>query len=231
MNTTLDVPAALSKSAHMFDQVHDHLWELIIKGDIKPGDRLKDTEWAGKLGLSRTPVREAMRKLQQEGVLLPLSAGGYQVKSVSNKDLEELYTCRAALEKLATMEASRRIDKQQCQALMQTVELADKAILKKQFDTAFRLNSDFHKAVFEIADNSHLAFLLESISKLVLFYRSALLNRVKSTPELAEAYIARLTAKQEAHRAIVRAMASGEHDEAGELMHAHVLASIKELAT
>ncbi|VVE16239.1 HTH-type transcriptional repressor RspR [Pandoraea iniqua] len=220
----------LSKSSHLFDQVHDRLWDLIIKGEVQPGERLKDVEWAGKLGVSRTPVREAMRKLQQEGVLLPLSAGGYQVKNVSNRDMEELYTCRAALEQLATLEASRRLTQADADNLTRILALTDAALSRNEIDEIFRLNSEFHKAIFEFAANNHLIFLWESLNKLVLFYRSALLNKVKQRPELSDAYLKRLAAKQDAHRSIVKAMVEKRHTTAAELMEAHVLASIQELA-
>ncbi|WP_444633976.1 GntR family transcriptional regulator [Cupriavidus oxalaticus] len=230
MTEDTELKDALKRGSHMFDQVHDTLWDLIIKGDIQPGDRLKDSEWCVKLGISRTPVREAMRKLQQEGVLLPLSAGGYQVKNVSNKDLEELYTCRSALETLATVQASEKLSSEEGRQLLALIDKADAAINKGKIDEAFRINSSFHARIFELAGNSHLNFLGESLSKLVLFYRSALLNRVKKNPALSEQYEERLRAKQQAHREIVAAMLDGKHQEAGELMRTHVLASVKELA-
>lgn len=230
VNTVTESHAVLSKPSHLFDQVHDRLWDLIIKGEVQPGERLKDVEWANRLGVSRTPVREAMRKLEQEGVLLPLSAGGYQVKMVSNRDMEELYTCRAALEHLATLEASRRLDQTGADALNRLLALTDAAISRHDLDDVFRLNSAFHKAIFEYAENNHLIFLWESLNKLVLFYRSALLNKVKQRPELSDAYLKRLSVKQEAHRSIVKAMVEKRHATAAELMEAHVLASIQELA-
>src|SRR4029077_6682136 len=91
---------------HLFEQIHGILWEKIRSGEIESGQRLKDIEWARKLNVSRTPVREAMRKMQQEGVLIPLAQGGYEVRPTSRADLIELYRCRAALEALAAEEAA-----------------------------------------------------------------------------------------------------------------------------
>ncbi|MFM0045698.1 GntR family transcriptional regulator [Paraburkholderia sediminicola] len=227
----MDVKDTLTKGSHMFDRVHDLLWDMIIKGEIKPGERLKDSDWSVRLSLSRTPVREAMRKLQQEGVLLPLVSGGYQVRTVSNNDLTELYTCRAALESMATELASQRMKSHDLARLAETIYAADEAINKEELDIAFALNSSFHKQIAELADNSHLNFLSETLNKLVLFYRSALLNRVKSDPQLTSAYQDRLRIKQDAHRAIVAAMVAGKHKDAGDLMREHVLLSIKELTT
>jgi DNA-binding GntR family transcriptional regulator len=231
LESNMDVRDTLTKGSHLFDQVHDLLWDLIIKGEIKPGERLKDSEWSVRLNLSRTPVREAMRKLQQEGVLLPLSAGGYQVKTVSNNDLSELYTCRAALESMATELASQRMKPNDLARLADTIYAGDEAIEAEELDKAFALNSSFHKQILELAGNGHLNFLAGTLNKLVLFYRSALLNRVKSDPQLTSAYQDRLRVKQEAHRMIVAAMVAGKHKEAGDLMREHVLLSIKELTT
>jgi len=227
----MEVKDAPMKGVPLFDQVHGALWGMIIKGDIKPGQRLKDSEWSTKLNVSRTPVREAMRKLQQEGVLLPLASGGYQVKAVSNTDLAELYTCRAALEAMATELASQRMKAGDVAQIANAVYAADEAIEAGQLDEAFALNSSFHRQILELSGNSHLNFLSETLNKMVLFYRSALLNRVKRDPQLANAYVARLRIKQEAHREIIAAMVAGKHREAGELMREHVLASIKELTT
>mgnify|MGYP003350718015 FL=1 len=96
--------AALPARNHLFEQIHGILWDKIRSGEIVAGQRLKDIEWARKLNVSRTPVREAMRKMQQEGVLVPLAQGGYEVRATSRTDLIELYRCRAALEALATEE-------------------------------------------------------------------------------------------------------------------------------
>lgn len=227
----MEVHDTLTKSSPLFEQVHGHLWDRIITGEIKPGERLKDSEWATKLNLSRTPVREAMRKLQQEGVLLPLAASGYQVKTVSNNDLRELYTCRAALESLATELASQQLKPNDVALLMDTIYEADTAIEAGELDKAFKLNSSFHKQILELSGNSHLNFLADTLNKLILFYRSALLNKVKGDPELKRAYQERLRVKQEAHRTIVASMVAGKHRESGELMREHVLLSIKELTT
>lgn len=100
----------LPEKTHLFEQIHQILWDKIRSGEIVPGQRLKDIEWANRLGVSRTPVREAMRKMQQEGVLMPLAQGGYEVRPTSRRDLIELYRCRAALETLAAEEAAERFD-------------------------------------------------------------------------------------------------------------------------
>ncbi|WP_444633979.1 GntR family transcriptional regulator [Cupriavidus oxalaticus] len=227
--TDMDLNDTLSKGTPLFDQVHDVLWDMICRGDIKPGDRMKDSEWSAKLGLSRTPVREAMRKLQQDGVLLPLTAGGYQVKSVRSTDLAELYTCRAALEALAAEQASRRLNAEAHQQLIDTIHEADLAIEADELDRAFSMNGRFHKEIFLIADNGHLDLLGAMLSRLVLFYRSALLNRVKSDPSLAQSYRARLLIKQKDHKSIVAAMYAGNHALAATLMRDHVLSNIGEL--
>lgn len=69
----------LSKQ-HMFDRVYEHMLDLITSGQLRPGDRIKDSEWALKLGISRTPIREAIRKLHQDRLLIELCTGGYEVR-------------------------------------------------------------------------------------------------------------------------------------------------------
>src|SRR4051812_24569999 len=126
---------------HLFEQIHGILWEKIRSGEICSGQRLKDIEWARKLNVSRTPVREAMRKMQQEGVLVPLAQGGYEVRATSKVDLIELYRCRAALEALAAEQAAANMDDATAARLEALVKTADDAIERGDLDVAFALNT------------------------------------------------------------------------------------------
>lgn len=214
---------------HLFEQIHKVLWEKIRNGEIVPGQRLKDIEWAQHLGVSRTPVREAMRKMQQEGVLIPLTQGGYEVRGTSRKDLIELYRCRAALEALATEDAVARAGDREVGQLEQLVAQCDQAIAGGDLDAAFSLNSAFHKAVLDLSGNTHLQTLLDSLQKLVFFYRSALLKMSRSDPASTALYVERLRVKQTHHRAILDAFRAGDGTRAAMLMRDHVRETAEDL--
>jgi len=213
----------------LFEQIHDILSDKIRSGEISPGERLKDIVWAKKLGVSRTPVREAMRKMQQEGVLNLLAHGGYEVRSTSQKDLIELYRCRAALEALATEDAAAHADEKLVQDLTQLVDDCDAAIERGDLDAAFSLNTKFHTAIIARSDNAHLASLLDTLRKLVLFYRGALLNAVKNNPAEQPVYLERLRIKQDRHREILAAITARDASRAASLMSAHVRETAEDL--
>lgn len=214
---------------HLFEQIHKALWEKIRNGEIIPGQRLKDIEWAQHLGVSRTPVREAMRKMQQEGVLIPLAQGGYEVRGTSRKDLIELYRCRAALEALATEDAVAHAGDKEVKQLEQLITRCDQAIADGDLDAAFSLNSAFHKAILDLSGNAHLQILLDSLQKLVFFYRSALLKMSKDDPASTALYVERLRIKQTHHRAILVALKAGDGSRAAMLMRDHVRETAEDL--
>ena len=214
---------------HLFEQIHGILWEKIRSGEIESGQRLKDIEWARKLNVSRTPVREAMRKMQQEGVLVPLAQGGYEVRGTSQVDLMELYRCRAALEALAAEEAAGRFDESVAARFDDLVRSADEAIERGDLDSAFALNTKFHADILELGGNRHLGGLLEALQRLVLFYRAALLRMSKDDAANKALYLDRLRMKQDCHREILAALHAKDGARAAALMQAHVRETAEDL--
>jgi DNA-binding GntR family transcriptional regulator len=214
---------------HLFEQIHGILWGKIRSGEIESGQRLKDIEWARKLNVSRTPVREAMRKMQQEGVLVPLAQGGYEVRPTSQADLIELYRCRAALEALAVEQAAGHFDEAVAAQFDALIGRADEAIARGDLDVAFALNTQFHAAILDLSGNRHLKGLLEALQRLVLFYRAALLRMSKDDPRNKALYLDRLRVKQDCHREIFAALRDKDGARAAALMQAHVRQTAEDL--
>ena len=214
---------------HLFEQIHGILWEKIRSGEIESGQRLKDIEWARKLNVSRTPVREAMRKMQQEGVLVPLAQGGYELRATSKVDLIELYRCRAALEALAADEAAGHFDDTVAARFELMIAHADEAIDRGDLDAAFALNTQFHAAVLELSGNRHLGGLLDGLQRLVTFYRAALLRVSRDDPGRKALYLERLRVKQKRHREIFAALRARDGARAAALMQAHVRETAEDL--
>lgn len=116
--------------------------EAIIRGDFKPGERLKQSDLAEKMGVSRMPVREAFRKLESEGLIKLEPHKGAVVKSISIKDIEEIYALRSELEKMAVYQSVDLLtdeDITQLSSLVAEMERADDA------DTFVQYNIDFHR--------------------------------------------------------------------------------------
>lgn len=213
----------------LFDQVHAELWNRINSGEIAPGERLKDVDWARRLQVSRTPVREAMRKMQQDGVLLPLPQGGYEVRSVNRSDLIDLYRCRASLEALAAEDAATACTTAAGNSLENLIDRCDAAIAAGDLESTFALNTQFHAAVLEMSSNIHLKALCNGLQRMILFYRKALLRLASSGQVDRNEYLDRLRSKQAHHRAILDALRRHDGQAASRLMQDHLRETVNDL--
>lgn len=214
---------------HMFDRVYEHMLDLITTGQVKPGDRIKDSEWALKLGISRTPIREAIRKLHQDGLLIELRTGGYEVRRFTPRDLRDLYRCRAALESAAVREVVQAGSPEVISAVEKVVNDTDNAIAKGDLKRGFELNTQFHRTIIEACDNSFIREMLSSLQRMIKFYRGNALSKAEGSPEEAEVYLERLKIKQAHHRAIFNALAAGKEDLVAKLMNDHVASTVEDL--
>lgn len=215
---------SVNRSDPLYDQVYEALWSRIVSGEIKPGARLSDLQWSAKLNVSRTPVREAMRKLQQDGVLLPLTRGGYEVLRISANDLQSLYRCRAVLESLAVREAAENISKKQLEKLTQLFEQTDQAVADKKFERAFKLNTQFHQSIVQFCGNPYLQGLLSNLSRMILYARSSLMVAANN-PEIVRPYAEHLESTQKDHGEILELLKAGDASGAGRRMEEHLFAT------
>ncbi len=221
----------LVQKSHVFDQVYDHIVGQITSGALAPGERVKDSDWSVRLGISRTPVREAMRKLSQEGLLTTLPAGGYEVRRLAADDLENLYRCRAGLEFAATHEATVAANAEQLDGIRAVVEETDRAIADGDFEVVFKLNSRFHALIVGASGNVFVRNSLKSLNNLILLFRVNALRAARESSQEGGVYMKRLAKKQVAHRRIYKAMQARKADEAAQLMYAHVCATVEDFDT
>ncbi|KAB2330434.1 GntR family transcriptional regulator [Cytobacillus depressus] len=120
------------------------LREAIIRGDFKPGERLKQSELADKMGVSRMPIREAFRKLESEGLIILEPHKGAVVKSIKLEDIEEIYALRAELEKMAVYQSVEWLTSEDLEELS---TLVDKMESTDDVDEFIQYNIDFHKLI------------------------------------------------------------------------------------
>ena len=219
------------QKAHVFEQVYDHMVGQITSGVLAPGARVKDSDWSVRLRISRTPVREAMRKLSQEGLLIALPAGGYEVRRLAADDLENLYRCRAGLEFAATHEATVAASAEQIDGIGAVVEATDKAIADRDLESVFKLNSRFHALIVAASGNAFVRGSLKSLDNLILLYRVNALRAARESSQEGGIYLKRLAKKQLAHRHIYDAMRTRRADDAARLMYAHVCATVEDFDT
>lgn len=150
------------------DLVFENLREAILKGDLNPGDRLMEVQLANKLGVSRTPVREAIRKLELEGLVIMLPRKGAYVADMSLKDIIEVLEIRASLEGLAAYLASERMGDEDIKKLE---EIVDECSKTTDIEELLKKDVEFHEQIFKSTNNKRLHQLINSLWEQVYRFR------------------------------------------------------------
>ena len=137
------------------DVVFENLREAIVEGRLKPGQRLMEVQLAEQLGVSRTPVREAIRKLELEGLVVMLPRKGAYVANMSLKDLIDVLEIRASLEGLAASLAAERITDEDIKKLESIVEEFKDGINESNVEALLRKDVEFHECIFKSTNNKN----------------------------------------------------------------------------
>jgi DNA-binding GntR family transcriptional regulator len=148
------------------EHVYDLLWQRIATHALRPGDKLSDVHLSEELGVSRTPVREALHRLAQDGIVRSESRRGFYVASFSSQDVREIYDLRAALEVLAVQLACPSLDPtalDQAQRDLDDVARQVAAGDDKARETFLRIDREFHQLLLATANNSRLASSMASL--------------------------------------------------------------------
>lgn len=148
--------------------------EAIMDGRLAPGQRLKEEELARELGISRTPVREALLILQTDGLVEASPNRGATVRSYDLDDLGDLYMLRAALEGVAARLAAERATPRELAKLRRSCDRFDAVAGEGSLNDLVRENLVFHDAILDIAGNDRIAQLVRGVTELPLVYKSYL---------------------------------------------------------
>ena len=146
--------------------------QAIIDGRLPPGRRLKEEELARELGISRTPVREALLMLQAEGLVDAAPNRGAAVRSHSAEDLDDLYQLRALLEGYATRRAATRLSDDAVASLRASCERFDSLLGTEDMNELVAENLVFHQTILEGAGSPRLVAMVRQVIELPLVYRS-----------------------------------------------------------
>lgn len=205
-------------SKSLEEEVFLRLEEDILGGVLKKGDSLTENSLATKLGASRTPIRGALHKLAEEGLIELVPNKGAMVIGVTAEDLIDIYTIRMRLEGLASAEAAKKISEEDKKTLLDAVELSEFYIGKKDAERLKELDSQFHNTIYKASGNRLLDKTLSELHRSIRGYRKLSLT-VKD----------RLSASVTEHRAIYEAIAAGDAEAADRLTSGHVAAALENL--
>ncbi len=206
-NLTLNMDAYLP----LRDVVFNTLREAILKGELQPGERLMELQLASKLGVSRTPIREAIRMLEQEGLAVTVPRKGAEVARMTLKDMEDVLEIREALDELAAQIACERISSEQMNRLMDTKKEFERILASGEVKEIADVDVKFHDIIYEATDNAKLVYLLNNLREQLFRYRVEYLKNPENYPALIQE-----------HEAIVSALEARDKAKVTEAMHEHV---------
>ncbi|BAQ11633.1 putative gntr family transcriptional regulator [Bacillus sp. OxB-1] len=154
------------KTYSLSEQVFDFLKDSIIRGELKPGDRILELEVAKTYNVSQAPVREALSRLKQEGFVVHYPHKGTFVSNLSKKNIDEIYSFRKAIEPLAIERAIKNIKDEDIKKLRNLYQQMLKAGEKNDFEGLNEIDIKFHNYIYKIADHKLLYEVWESVSSI-----------------------------------------------------------------
>lgn len=208
----------VNNSKSLEERVYLQLEEEILSGAIKKGASLTEISISSRLGVSRTPVRGALHRLFEEGLINLIPNRGAVVIGVNEDDLIDVYAIRMRLEGLASAQAARKITSEDKKRLTEAVELAEFYIKKNDAENLKELDSEFHNIIYRASGNRLLYKTLAELHRSIKSYRKKSL----SVPARLEASVAE-------HREILDAILRGDADAADRLTSNHISAALENL--
>jgi len=192
------------------DEVYEQIVEAIQRQEIGPEDRLVQEKLASEMQISRTPVREALMRLEQEGVLEVSSRGNFRLYRMNHQEVKELYQSRAAIEGQAARILASRADAQEISDLRATIE-REEQLTDRSTRAYFEANRNIHRRFMELAGNRFLLEMFDLIwGKATAFQLFAAIENVNLDSSLGD------------HIALVDSIESGNRTEALEVFTSHI---------
>ena len=193
------------------DVVFNTLRQAIITGEFAPGERLMEIALANRLGVSRTPVREAIRKLELEGLVVMIPRKGAEVAKITEKDLRDVLEVRSSLEELAAELAAERMNDEVKEKLEKALKEFEEAIESDDNAAIADSDVDFHDVIFVATGNARLIQIINNLREQMYRYR---LEYVKDTEYH--------TVLLNEHRELAKAMVEGRKEDARKIMKRHI---------
>ena len=207
----MDFEVNMNEYLPLRDVVFNTLRKAILRGELKPGERLMEIQLANKLGVSRTPIREAIRKLELEGLVLMIPRKGAEVAQITEKNMQDVLEVRKALEELSVQLACERITPEQVEEMKMAAEDFRKDLKSGDVTKIAEADVKFHDIIFAATNNQRLITLLNNLREQMYRFRVEYLKQKECYPQLLEE-----------HDKLIALISGGEVEEACELMGCHI---------
>ncbi|CAH1208881.1 HTH-type transcriptional repressor RspR [Paenibacillus plantiphilus] len=213
--TSYSTPARVSAKERALSQIQ----RWIIDGTLQPGEKLVDAELAEALGVSRTPVREALQLLEVQGLVEMHPGRDTRVQTIEKDDILKMYTTLAALHALAAETASTLIRPEEIELLRGLNAEFAAAIENGQPYRAMEIDEQLHNLIVEVSDNSYVAAFSASLQIHIRRFKYVFLAQPVSAT----------AASVEEHAAIIKVLEQGDHEAAASVMKQNLLRPMREL--
>ena len=207
----IDFEVTMNEYLPLRDVVFNTLRRAILRGELKPGERLMEIQLANKLGVSRTPIREAIRKLELEGLVLMIPRKGAEVAEITEKNLRDVLEVRCALEELAVQLACDRIDRERVRELHAAAAHFRDILGSDDITQIAAADEAFHDVIFKATGNDRLIQLLNNLREQMYRYRIEYLKKKECYPQLLKE-----------HATIMKAIEEHDKDKATRITGQHI---------
>lgn len=193
------------------EMVYEELKMQILKGSIIPGTRMMEVELAEEMGVSRTPIREAIRKLEKEGLVTIEPRRGAYASMISTEDMVEILEVRQDLEGLAAYFAADRMTEEKMEELREVSNSYNEAVKSGKMEDMIKYDTRFHHIIVESCRNKILVQMIEQLQELVLRFRYIYYDNFRRAENMPDE-----------HEAIVAAISEGNADKARAAADIHI---------
>lgn len=193
------------------DVVFNTLREAILKGELVPGERLMEKQLAERMGVSRTPIREAIRKLELEGLVLMVPRKGAEVAKITEKDITDVLEVRATLESLAVRLACEKMDQEDLEKLEKLRDDFERAARNKEIETLIKKDVEFHDAIFAATGNDKLIHIVNNLREQIYRFRVKYISQMANYDVLVKE-----------HEEIVKSIKNRDKIKAEEIVVRHI---------
>jgi DNA-binding GntR family transcriptional regulator len=198
-------------------KVHNYVREQILRGEIRPNERLVEVKIASEIGTSRTPVREALHSLELEGLIESIPRVGYVVKGLDDQEVAEIWEIRCLIEGLAARWAAEKAGEKTVRELKKNMEQAEEKVARGDLMAFADLDAQFHEIIARLSGGKRLLELSQTLRRHALRYRIESINR----PDTALRAI-------EGHKKIIEAIEDGKPEGILDAIKSHLEQSKKD---